>query len=90
VIAQVLSEERQWLDPVEIVALFEAYGIPVVPTVAARDADDAADKAGPFLTKGLAVAVKLFSRDITHKSDVGGVILGLRTRESVAEAARTV
>ena len=64
VIAQVLSEERQWLDPVEIVALFEAYGIPVVPTVAARDADDAADKAGPFLTKGLAVAVKLFSRDI--------------------------
>ncbi|WP_050629103.1 bifunctional acetate--CoA ligase family protein/GNAT family N-acetyltransferase [Bradyrhizobium viridifuturi] len=90
VIGQVLSDGRQWLDPVEIVALFEAYGIPIVPTVAACDADDAADKAEPFLAKGLAVAVKLFSRDITHKSDIGGVILGLRTRESVAEAARTV
>ncbi len=41
---------------------------PIVPTVAAGDADDAADKAGPFLAEGLAVAVKLFSRDITHES----------------------
>ena len=30
------------------------------------------------------------SRDIRHKSDVGGVILGLRTRDSVVEAAKTV
>ena len=60
------------------------------PPVAARAAEDAADKAAPFLAEGLAVAVKVFSRDIRHKSDVGGVILGLRTRESVVEAARTV
>ncbi|UGY00878.1 bifunctional acetate--CoA ligase family protein/GNAT family N-acetyltransferase [Bradyrhizobium quebecense] len=90
VIAKTLSEGREWLDPAEIVALFEAYDIPIVPTVAARDADDAADKAAPFLAQGLAVAVKVFSRDISHKSDVGGVILGLRTRERVAEAARAV
>ncbi|VIO72907.1 Succinate--CoA ligase [ADP-forming] subunit alpha [Bradyrhizobium ivorense] len=90
VIAKALSEKRGWLDPTEIVTLFKAYDIPIVPTVTACDADDAADKAAPFLTQGLAVAVKLFSRDISHKSDVGGVILGLRTRESVAEAARTV
>ncbi|MEH2672174.1 MULTISPECIES: bifunctional acetate--CoA ligase family protein/GNAT family N-acetyltransferase [Bradyrhizobium] len=90
VIAKALSEGREWLDPVEIVALFEAYDIPIVPTVVARDADDAVDRAAPFLAQGLAVAVKLFSRDIRHKSDIGGVILGLRTRESVAQAARTV
>ncbi|RYM34427.1 bifunctional acetate--CoA ligase family protein/GNAT family N-acetyltransferase [Bradyrhizobium elkanii] len=90
VIAKALSERREWLDPIEIVALFEAYDIPIVPTVVARDADDAVDKAAPFLAQGLAVAVKLFSRDIRHKSDIGGVILGLRTRESVAQAARTV
>ncbi|MGY4572548.1 bifunctional acetate--CoA ligase family protein/GNAT family N-acetyltransferase [Bradyrhizobium sp. USDA 3256] len=90
VIAEALSEGRGWLDPVEIVALFKAYDIPIVPTVVARDADDAADKAAPFLARGLAVAVKVFSRDISHKSDVGGVILGLRTGESVAEATRAV
>ncbi|MGY3486519.1 acetyltransferase [Bradyrhizobium sp. USDA 4011] len=90
VIAKTLSEGREWLDPAEIVALFEAYDIPIVPTVAACGADDAADKAAPFLAQGLAVAVKVFSRDISHKSDVGGVILGLRTRERVAEAARAV
>ncbi|WP_414645875.1 MULTISPECIES: bifunctional acetate--CoA ligase family protein/GNAT family N-acetyltransferase [Bradyrhizobium] len=89
-IAKALSEGRGWLDPVEIVALFKAYEIPIVPTVVARDADEAVDKASPFLAQGLAVVVKLFSRDIRHKSDIGGVILGLRTRESVVEAARTV
>ncbi|UGY17867.1 bifunctional acetate--CoA ligase family protein/GNAT family N-acetyltransferase [Bradyrhizobium septentrionale] len=90
VIAKALSEGRGWLDPVEIVALFKAYDIPIVPTVAARDADDAADKAAPFLAQGIAVAVKVFSRDISHKSDVGGVVLGARTRERVADAARAV
>ncbi|MGY3583115.1 acetyltransferase [Bradyrhizobium sp. USDA 4341] len=90
VIAKALSEGRGWLDPVEIVALFKAYDIPIVPTVVARDADEAVDKAAPFLAQGFAVAVKLFSRDIRHKSDIGGVILGLRTSESVAQAARTV
>ncbi|WGS27829.1 bifunctional acetate--CoA ligase family protein/GNAT family N-acetyltransferase [Bradyrhizobium sp. ISRA464] len=90
VVAKALSEERAWLDPVEIVALFDAYGIPIVPTVAAHDPEDAAKKAAPFLAKGLAVAVKVFSRDIRHTSDVGGVILGLRTKEAVVEAATTV
>ncbi|KWV52166.1 GCN5 family acetyltransferase [Bradyrhizobium macuxiense] len=90
VVANALAEGRAWLDPVEIVTLFGAYDIPVVPTVAANDAEDAAEKAAPFLAEGLAVAVKLFSRDIRHKSDVGGVILGLRTKEAVAEAATTV
>ncbi|MFB9262370.1 bifunctional acetate--CoA ligase family protein/GNAT family N-acetyltransferase [Bradyrhizobium erythrophlei] len=90
VVAKALSDGRAWLDPVEIVALFDAYDIPIVPTAAARDAEDAADKAAPFLAEGRAVAVKVFSRDIRHKSDVGGVILGLRTRESIIEAAETV
>ena len=68
----------------------DSTNIKATPPVAAHAAEDAADKAAPFLAEGLAVAVKVFSRDIRHKSDVGGVILGLRTRESVVEAARTV
>ena len=72
---------RGWL-----LALHVAYGptnasdstnIKATPLfVAAHAAEDAADKAAPFLAEGLAVAVKVFSRDIGRKSDVGGVILG--------------
>ena len=87
VVDRALGEGRAWLDPVEIAALFEAYSIPMVPTLAADGPDEAAAKAEPFLANGLAVAVKILSRDITHKSDVGGVILGLTTKVVVRNAA---
>ncbi len=82
-----LRDGRPWLDPIEISVLFEAYSIPLVPTLAATSPDDAVAKAEAFLAKGVAVAVKILSRDISHKSDVGGVVLGLTTREDVWNAA---
>jgi acetyltransferase len=90
IIARVLAEGRPWLDPIEIAALLTAYSIPMVPTLAAADADEVAEMAAPFLEQGLAVAVKILSRDITHKSDVGGVILNLTTRNDVRQAANEV
>jgi len=87
IVAQALNDGRAWLDPIEIAALFEAYSIPMVPTVAAIDPDDAVAKAETFLAQGRAVAVKILSRDITHKSDVGGVALGLNTKGGVRSAA---
>jgi acetyltransferase len=89
-IDRALSEGRSWLDPIEISDLFAAYSIPMVPTLAAIDADEAVVKAEPFLVQGLSVAVKILSRDITHKSDVGGVRLSLTTKEQVREAAGEV
>ena len=85
-----LAEGRTWLDPIEIGRLFEAYSIAMVPTLAAIDPDQAVAKAEPFLAQGLAVAVKILSRDITHKSDVGGVKLGLATKEQLRDAVATV
>ena len=82
-----MREGRAWLDPIEIAALFEAYSIPMVPTLAADSPDEAVAKAETFLAQGLAVAIKILSRDITHKSDVGGVVLGLTTKEGVRSAA---
>ncbi|NEU97478.1 bifunctional acetate--CoA ligase family protein/GNAT family N-acetyltransferase [Bradyrhizobium uaiense] len=90
VVMKALSEGRAWLDPAEIVALFEAYGIPMVTTLVADSAEDAAAKAVPFLAAGHAIVVRVFSRDIRHASGVGGVILDLRTKDGVVEAARTV
>ena len=51
-----------------------AYGIPVVPTEVVLDAAEAAAAAARI---GFPVAVKILSREITHKSDVGGVALDL-------------
>lgn len=87
IVADALDEGRSWLDPMEIAALFAAYAIPLVPTLAAENPDDAVAKAESFLAQGLAVTVKILSRDITHKSDVGGVVLGLTTRGDVRKAA---
>jgi acetyltransferase len=87
IVAGALAESRSWLDPIEIAALFKAYDIPLVPTLAAQNADDAVAKAETFLAQGQAVTVKILSRDITHKSDVGGVVLGLTTKGGVRGAA---
>ena len=74
----------------EISQLFAAYSIPVTPAILARDADEAAAAAEPFLAKGGTVAVKILSPDIVHKSDVGGVRLNLTSERAVREAATDV
>lgn len=64
--------------------VLEAYGIPVATTRIARDAQEAAVLAAAL---GFPVALKIASRAISHKSDVGGVVLGLSSAEQVREAA---
>jgi acetate---CoA ligase (ADP-forming) len=55
-------------------------GVPVVPGGLAGSADKAAEIAGRV---GLPVALKICSAQITHKSDIGGVVLGLGSAEEV-------
>jgi len=63
--------------------LFEEFGIPVVPTVLTRSADEAAAAAERM---GFPVALKAESAQITHKSDVGGVALRLSNAAEVRDA----
>ncbi len=81
-----VKAKKRWLDPLLVDRILTAYGIPTVPIAAARKAEEAVTFAAPFLDQGQAIAVKILSPDITHKSDVGGVRLGLATREAVASA----
>jgi acetyltransferase len=90
VIDSALADRRAWLDPIEIGALFAAYGIPIVPSVLATNADEAASSAAEFLATGLPVVCKILSRDIQHKSDVGGVRLNLATAPAVRSAAAEI
>lgn len=87
IVNHALAEGRNWLDPVGVTALLTAYGIETQPFTLAPDPDAAAAAAWPTLAAGEAVALKLVSPDITHKSDVGGVRLGLTSESEVRAAA---
>lgn len=86
IVASALADGRQWLDPVEVRRLLEAYDIAMVPTFAAADADQAVAYASEIFAQGATVVLKIMSRDIVHKSDVGGVVLNLTSQEAVRDA----
>ena len=71
----------------ELAPLFDGYGI---PRLAARVAVSAADAAAVAKEIGFPVALKIVSPDITHKTEVGGVALGLRDTRAVREAAEAI
>ncbi len=72
-----------WLNSDEIAGLLSAYGIKFANS---RIAESAKEAAGVADNIGYPVAVKLFSPTITHKTDVGGVILNLKSAEEVIDA----
>lgn len=71
----------------EALALLGAHGIPVVRTELARSAADAVAAAHRL---GFPVVLKIASSDVAHKSDVGGVALGLADEDAVASAFASV
>src|SRR5271169_2683178 len=85
-----IRDGRRWLDPLEVVEVMTAYAIPTVPTLLARDSDEAGALARPFLSAGTPVVVKILSPDIVHKSDIGGVRLGLASEASVRNATAEI
>jgi acetate---CoA ligase (ADP-forming) len=64
-------------------ALLSAIGIPVPPGALARDAAEARDIAQRI---GFPVALKAQSRDLAHKSDSGGVMLGIDDEAALLRA----
>jgi acetyltransferase len=89
VVESALADGRSWLDPLEIARVFAAYAIPIAPIALARDPDEAAAAALPLLASG-AITVKIFSRDIVHKSDIDGVRLNLASAAAVRQAAADI
>jgi acetyltransferase len=90
IVVAALADGRHWLDPIEIKRMLDAYGIAMVPTFAAADAEQAVARANDLFAQGATVVIKIMSRDIVHKSDVGGVVLNLTTPESVRAAAADI
>jgi acetate---CoA ligase (ADP-forming) len=84
---ELADRNGQWSE-VRGLELLTAHGVPVVPWRLAGTGDEAVTAAREL---GYPVVVKVVSAEILHKTDIGGVALGLGDDESVREAfARVV
>lgn len=79
-IKKTAKEGRKILSEVESKRFLEAYGIPTIRTATATSAEEAARTANML---GYPVVMKILSPDITHKTDIGGVVMGVNTEEAV-------
>lgn len=67
--------------------ILDAYGLPLPKSVLAVDADGAAAAAAEM---GYPVVMKISSPQIIHKSDAGGVMVGLEDEDAVRSAFETI
>src|SRR5581483_8523096 len=84
---RVRAERRTTLTEIESKQVLACYEIPVVETLAATTAEEAVLRARDI---GFPTALKLLSKQVTHKSDVGGVLLDLKSEEDVRAAFETI
>jgi acetyl-CoA synthetase (ADP-forming) len=87
ILEKVKAEGRLILMEHEAKRFCELHGIPVARTEFASTEDEAVKAAEKM---GYPVVVKVASPDITHKSDVGGVILNLESSRQVREAYKEI
>jgi acetyl coenzyme A synthetase (ADP forming)-like protein len=71
----------------QVRALLEAYGIPTPREMLATSPQEAAAMAKAI---GFPVALKLVSPDVLHKTDVGGVILGVQDEQAARAGHETL
>jgi acyl-CoA synthetase (NDP forming)/GNAT superfamily N-acetyltransferase len=90
-VEQALASGTDWLEPEQVARLLGHYGIPARPQRVVVGAEQAARAA---LGLGYPVAIKVCGPGIVHKSDVGGVRLGIgdesELRRAVAELTAAV
>lgn len=87
VIQQALDAGVSQLDTHEVEPILQAYGLGTLPTWIASDSAEAVHIAEKI---GYPVALKLRSSDISHKSEVQGVMLYLRTANEVQQATEAI
>ncbi|MGA2309392.1 MAG: acetate--CoA ligase family protein [Candidatus Bathyarchaeia archaeon] len=82
ILSQVSKEGRKSLLETEAKAVCIEYGIPVTKFDLAKSEEEAVKFANAI---GFPTVLKIVSPDIIHKSDIGGVIVGLKNADDVRE-----
>lgn len=87
IITSARAEGRTILTETESKQVLGAYGMPIIPDVIAETEDEAVAAADKM---GYPVVVKIHSLTITHKTDVGGVMLNIKDEAGVRKAYQTI
>src|SRR3984957_11741874 len=87
ILDQAKSAGREALTAPEARGVCEAYGIVIPKEGVAKTADEAATLAA---TIGFPVVMKIVSPQILHKTEAGGVIVGVKSAEHAREAFGTI
>ena len=87
VLDKVKADRRDALTAPEGKLVCDAYGIPVPKEGVANSADEAARLAQDM---GLPVVLKIVSPDILHKTEAGGVLVGLKSADEVRQGYETI
>lgn len=92
IVGDAIRAGRAILTEPEAKAILAAYGIPTVETQIAGSPEEAEAIAATLLGKAGVerLAIKILSRDLSHKSDVGGVRLNVVSADEAREAARAM
>ncbi len=85
--AVAIEDQPMWLDASDIPRLLNAYGIQTPDSALATSPDQAAKIAQQM---GFPVAMKVVADKVTHKTDVGGVILDRRDNDEVREGFKNI
>ncbi|WP_431281259.1 GNAT family N-acetyltransferase [Humitalea sp. 24SJ18S-53] len=86
-IARARAEGRHDMNEADSLAVLAAYGLPCIPSRAAKGPTQAAVAAAAL---GFPAVLKILSSDLPRKTDVGGVVLGLRDSAAVLRAAKAM
>jgi len=87
IIQDCLTRGKTRIGELDGIGILESYGFKVLPTRLATTGDEAAAIAAEM---GFPVVMKIVSEQILHKSDAGGVIVGLATAAEVKQAFDTI
>jgi len=82
IISKALKENRSQLTTLESIDVLDAYGIRTCKYAFALNVDEAAAEANKI---GYPVVMKITSTKISHKTEVGGVIVGITSEENLRE-----
>ncbi|MEQ8334542.1 acetate--CoA ligase family protein [Nisaea sp.] len=82
-IQEELKSGRSQLTPESGLEILAAYGIPTPSSLIVRNAAEAAERIAEIT---FPLVVKIASRDIAHRSELGGVVLGVRDMEGLSAA----
>ncbi len=83
ILSNALSEGRKVLLEHEAKELCLHYGMPVAKSYLARSKEEAIEVAEKI---GYPIVLKIVSPDVLHKSDIGGVVLNIKSKEELVSA----